>query len=389
MAQARAILRDVWLVLGIALVLLVALELAYRAQGAARRALFAQESGEDPARPQHPYADEEWWEAWTAGAGGWQTRFDPYRALWSEPREGLYLSIDSLGRRRTVQPALSPSDVRARVYLLGGSTMFGYTSRDEGTIPSQLAALLAEAGVAAVDLVNLAQSTFNVTQGLNTLALELRDGRVPDVVAFLDGNNEIAPVFQGGQPGEILNQELVAERVRGGERSMATLLVRSLTFVERLRRLVERGASAGTPPAPRDPRLLCGEIVDTYFGAVSVVDALATAYGFEAFFFWQPMLAITNKEVTPFERSVRTSEDWTALIRECTRLAISEAELRGMDGFVSLASVFDDWAESVFLDDYAHVTEEGNRRIAEAMLEPMMPVLLRRVQVGRDQAVAR
>ncbi len=371
---AMRVARDAWAVVGLSLLLFLGLEGAYRAQAVVRSALRASAREVDESAPLHPLASEVWWREWTAGAGLWETRFDPYRGLWSEPQDGRYLSIDSAGRRVTVQPTPVGED-RYLVFLFGGSTMFGYTARDAHTIPSELAALAADAGYDRVELVNLAQSTFNVTQGLNTLTLELRDGRRPDLVVFLDGNNEVAPAFQSGAAGGILNQELRSERLRRSDPGLADVIVDASKLIERIQRAVR-------PPPPARVRpnsaVVCPSVAATYVGALAVIEALGATFGFQTLFLWQPQLATTGKELTPFEQSLRTNPEWSDWIRLCTATVDQEVVRHGVDTYVPLHDLFDDWSSTVFLDDYAHVTEAGNRRIADAIWARIEPLLLDR-----------
>lgn len=376
LARVAAVVRDGWLMLGIALVLLVALEVAYRSQANLRRALRDEPRVRVPSG--HPYESQAWWTEWSLGEGAWRNRYDPYRATWPRPQVGRYLNIDSAGRRQTVQPGLDSAGSTRRVYLLGGSTMFGYTTRDEWTIPSQMADLLLEAGIQDVQVVNLGQSTFNITQGLITLALELRAGRVPDAVAFLDGNNEVAPAFQSGRPGTVLNEDLIAAEVRSTPPPVISRIATSFSFIQRLGRAV----GLDGPPEPRvaAPAAdeICPGVAETYLGAVSVIEGLGTAFGFDVVFFWQPMLATTAKDLTPFERSVRAEGTWGQTVRECTNEVVRQAESHAVGRFVPLTDLFDGDTATVFIDDYGHVTEIANRQIAGAMLESVLPLVVNR-----------
>jgi hypothetical protein len=129
-------------------------------------------------------------------------RFDPYRGLWGSFYQSTYVNVDSAGWRRTVQP--EPSSNARRVFLLGGSTMWGYAARDAYTIPSLLAAELRRRGIRDVEIVNLAQTAYNATQAVITLLLELRRGNVPSVVVSLDGHNDIIAASRFGEAGYLI-----------------------------------------------------------------------------------------------------------------------------------------------------------------------------------------
>ena len=229
--------RDAWLVLGVVVIGIIALELTYRGQ-AEIRTWFRGDAPTTPPplRPGHPHAGQPWWSEWQAGAGGVPIHFDPYRTLWPDPLDGPYVNIDEYGRRNTYRSHDS-SESHLVVFALGGSAMQGYTARDDFTIPSFMAKECERRGHPGVQVVNLAQSTVNVTQGVITLILELRANRIPDKVVFLDGINEVAPPFNagGGPAGGIINQELWARRRQPTR--LPDLLLGELTFVGRLQRI--------------------------------------------------------------------------------------------------------------------------------------------------------
>ena len=156
-AIAKAI-RDTWLIIGIALALVVGSETFYRllledeqpaADLANPKAITLATRG--PKRgPPHPYQEATWYAPWLearrrAYING-DVTYDPYRGWWPRGVTHAGLNVNAAGIRRTVQPALAGKPRKRSVYLFGGSTIWGFTARDHATIPSLLAARLAEAG---------------------------------------------------------------------------------------------------------------------------------------------------------------------------------------------------------------------------------------------------
>src|SRR5205814_8069544 len=91
------------------------------------------------------------------------------------------------------------------VALTGGSAVWGMCVRDEETIPSRLSRLLADARVPA-RVENHAQIGWVDTQSLIDLMLDLRAGRVPRVVVFYDGWNDLDAGINEAAPGTPLNE---------------------------------------------------------------------------------------------------------------------------------------------------------------------------------------
>jgi len=366
--------RDGWLILGMALALFLGLEWMYRAQGALRRALGGRSSVPtlDPAH--HPYARQIWWPELRAEVQRGRVRFDPYRGWWPEPQAARYVHVDSAGRRVTIQPSPSAAGSR-RLLLLGGSAMWGYTARDSFTIPSQVARRLAGAG--AVEVVNLGQAAFTLTQEVTTLLLELRRGDVPDVVVFLDGNNEIATTFQSGSPGHVLNEAMFADRFRGtgGVWGDALGTFRRSQLVDRLARLVVRREAPSVPPSPAQA---CPVLARHYRNLSRSVAALGREYGFAVIFLWQPLRATTRKPLTEWEGSIQSWPGYRDMLQRCTTAVDSAMRDRFEVTYVPLHQLFDRDTASVFLDEYGHVTESANGVIADRIVELVRPLLASR-----------
>jgi hypothetical protein len=73
-----------------------------------------------------------------------------------------------------------------KAYFFGGSSMWGTGANDEGTIPSQFAALT------GMRSENFAEAGYTAHQSLMFLVQLLQEGHRPDLVVFYDGANEVA-----------------------------------------------------------------------------------------------------------------------------------------------------------------------------------------------------
>jgi len=345
------------LILALTLVLIAGLELAYRGQVAVRAA-FREEPRLAAFADLHPNAGESWWrEFHRVPVTGGGIRYDPYRGWWPLHQSSPFINVDSLGLRRTVQPEPPPG--APTVLFLGGSVMWGYIVRDEFTIPSLVAARMAERG-RPIRAVNLAQSMFQLTQETATLILQIRDGPAPAAAVFLDGNNEIASAFRSGQPGRILNEELLARRFAAGRTGFWGHQARAFGELELVKRLTrsERPLAAGDST-------VCGDIAGRYARMARTASALAREHGVATVFFWQPMLATSGKRLGPWERRLSAPAGWTYMARECARLA--EAAMDSLDRvrFVQLRGVFDAETTDVFIDHFGHLTERAGSILSE------------------------
>lgn len=356
-------LRDAWLILGLTFALWVALEVLYRGQARLRRTIRGDvESAAGAwASPNHPNANAPWWrELMTSGRRlEGELRYDPFRGWWPGPRRGPYVNVDAEGRRVTIQRQPNAGS-RGVVYMLGGSVMWGWVVRDSFTIPSLVARRLDGLGYPDVRVINLAQSTFDFAQNAATFQRELRHGRIPTVAVFLDGNNEVAPVFQSGEVGHILNEALIAQRF-----SRSRALSSDLFAVVIHSQLVERIVARTTTSKSHADLRLCDAVAASYDRQVRAVAGAASAFGVQTLFFWQPMLATTHKRLSAWEREIPADSAWSGMVRRCTDLVDARMQARGMESYFPLHALFDDDSASVFTDNYGHLTERASQVVAD------------------------
>lgn len=116
-----------------------------------------------------------------------------------KPYQGKYINIDNKGIRRTWNKPASSKDVK--IFMFGGSTLWGTGARDEFTIPSLVSKKLQAKWGTDVQVTNYGESGYVSTQELIALMLELQRGNVPDIVVFYDGVNDTFAAFQSGVAG--------------------------------------------------------------------------------------------------------------------------------------------------------------------------------------------
>ena len=97
----------------------------------------------------------------------------------------------------------------------------------------------------------------------------------------------------------------------------------------------------------------------------SRTSALGRAWGFDVLFVQQPHHASSKKRQTPFEATFMTLDDEMAWTRECSEAI--DAAMASAAAYLSHGALFDDVADTVFLDRFGHVTEAANGRIADSL----------------------
>ncbi len=367
MARLASGVRDLWVAVGIALILFLVIEGAYIGQRALRFRYVGTDDERAAQAEGHPYRGQDWYRQLLRERATQVNKWDAWRTFWSYSVEGRYINVDTMGRRRTIQPTATTAPT-IRVYMLGGSAMWGYTSRDSATIPSLVARKLAADGVTGVQLVNLAQSGYVLGQELATLRVEIERDSVPDIAVFFNGINDVRTSLLYGEPGRVffeqrLKQLYEVESKRGFAGSVVAASLHSAV----LQRLLMRLGLAREwiePPAPPE---LCGRLGGYYRRMHTQAEGLGQRYGFSVLFVQQPMHGTTRKPLTPFEQEFMQLAERNHRIRTCGASIDSAMTTPVGPAYLSMASIFDTHAETVFLDDFGHVTEAGNAIIANQL----------------------
>src|SRR5713226_8241663 len=149
MTVLRAVIfhiRNAWLICGITILLLLGVELVSYVLVSIRYVLASYEGILiDPRSQADGYGNTTWAEAYfkeLASLPGF--KWHPYVYWRRVPSKGHFFNIDKDGLRKTwnAMEQTHSELPRVRIFMMGGSTMWGTGARDEETIPSILAQLL-------------------------------------------------------------------------------------------------------------------------------------------------------------------------------------------------------------------------------------------------------
>lgn len=360
--------RDAWLMIGIAILMFLVLEGGYRLVAAIRQPSSGSAVADSTL---HPYAGRAWFAALNDGPDGVNAvnyRLDTYRGHWPAAHGSPHLNIDSAGRRHTFSQVRNPSTA-LRVFMFGGSSMWGYAARDSFTVPSLLSRRLAERGLENVEVVNLAQAGFNATQEATAFLVELARGNVPHVAVFLDGYNDVATGIQRGRPGHTFADEIAQRRVELGRRGFWGELGGLGRHSQLIRRIT--GWSLRPARGQRDSVPPCGEIAGYYRRVHLAIDGMAAKYGVRAVTLLQPHHAMTRKPLTKWEQMLGKAP----LVARCLTAIDSAMADRLGSSFFRAYPLFDSDTQSVFVDRDSHITEEANAKVADYIAEIITPLL--------------
>ena len=374
-------LRRAWVSVGVTLVILAMLE------GAFQLVFWARDRGRPVAgsltedRTQLAYPGQSWVHQYmTEFHAAGQEQWHSYVYWRSRPFHGSYVNVDAQGIRRTWNASSTPVVGQPKIFMFGGSTMWGWGSRDEFTIASHVSKRLARDLSVAPLVVNYGEAGYVTTQEVLTLMLELRRGNIPDVAVFYDGVNDAWSSFQNGTAGIPQNEvNRVAEfnsrdrlNLRGGvlEKLGMYRVTRSVSGA------LGRSGSGRAVRRRAVDQALVDATVDVYFANVRLVNTLAREFGFRAVFFWQPTM-YSKKVLSPDEdrwrrQGEQQSGGGSRLFSDQYRAfdAAFKQRLRTapVDNVYDLSGIFERDARTIFIDRF-HATETGNEAVAGAVAD--------------------
>jgi lysophospholipase L1-like esterase len=82
-----------------------------------------------------------------------------------------------------------------KIFMFGGSALWGTGARDAFTIPSIFATQLQNKGL-ATEVTNFGESGYVSTQEVSAMLLQLQKGQIPDLVIFYDGVKDMYSAYQ-------------------------------------------------------------------------------------------------------------------------------------------------------------------------------------------------
>ncbi len=304
----------------------------------------------------------------------YHARWTPYLYFRRLPFEGKYINIDSSGIRYTPQFTQKPSPVITpeKIFLFGGSTMWGTGAADSGTIPSAFSHALASDSMARYATVtNFGESGYVSTQSLLRLELELRKGNIPDIVILYDGVNDVFAAYQDGEAGSPQNESnrihefnLLKENPTMIANGIEGILSRTMT-AEVINGI--HSAMRVAPPTGLPGREVVANIVQLYRGNIRIVEALSREYGFRYAAYWQPVV-FSRKNPSPYEQQQSDKlRDVRPLFLDVYHRIAQDSVLLANPSFHNISDLFDAISAPVYLD-FCHISEYGNSVVAARMV---------------------
>lgn len=284
-----------------------------------------------------------------------------------KPHQGKYINIDRHGIRYTSPSGVSDADAlkKLKIFMFGGSTMWGEGVRDQYTIPSLVAQDLSARKIKA-EITNFGEVAYVTTQELIELVLQLERGNIPDMVVFYDGFNDVYAADQSGAAGfpqfEWRREEEYNITTSQYVKLRRVFLLNSLNRFCLGKYLKSFSAKLNlNKPVAEKSTTLEKDIIEVYLNNVKIITALGKEYGFVPLFYWQPVIFTKNK-LTDFEKKF-AAVSWGALYLKAQAVMKANRAAFAPYHFADISDLFAAAPHSVYID-YCHVNEDANQVIA-------------------------
>lgn len=361
--RLTALLTEIWAILGVALLLLTTLEVSltsYYERADKRERQSAAKAAANSGVYANPDLAEEYFKELTdAKARVWAS----YTQSQQTDYAGKFINVHE-GTRRTWNSEAIKDDKRTRlkIFFFGGSTLWGLGSRDDFTIPSLVAKMLAENGI-STEVTNYAVIGDVTTQSLIRLVLELRKRNVPDLVVFYGGSVEAFSACYEGKPGVPLGNSSL-EKISPKKEAKARISIRLENFAL-IRLLTGKTQLAG---CSKTLDVLSDGALDVYLGNVRFIEAISRSLSFRTLFYLEPQLSdkthrtkYEEDQLLKSEKRLPGKNDLYSLMR--SKLVKREDESLEQNVFHDLRTIFADVASPIYMDG-GHYGEDGNDRIS-------------------------
>lgn len=281
-----------------------------------------------------------------------------------------FINISKDGIRKTWNPECK--ERVNKVFVFGGSTIWGTGARDEWTIPSLLSKNLNKLK-STYFVVNFGDSGYVLTQEIIILLLELRQGNFPDYVIFYDGVNDVLSTFENGNAGLIHHYDRWKMKLDMDAKIFNAMTKEAIMDYSKIyyyidyiiNTYIKREQAFNYTDG--ELKKLAQQIIEEYRKNIDLVERLSQSYGFRYIFLWQPVL---------FTVKPKTEEEQEALAvrpRGLEQLYIYTYELAeklNARNFYNLSHIFDGKTETFFID-YCHIGEKQNQIVADTISELM------------------
>lgn len=293
---------------------------------------------------------ETWIDAW---------QYEPWVGFKEKPRKGKYVNVDEAGYRLTSNV---PENVKYLIFMLGGSTTFGYNVADNQTIASYLQRKINEKykyGLFGVR--NYGRGYYYSEQEFILLLQLIKQGMRPAIVIFFDGLNEGHKYPYYTDEIRVLFDRNQNKHNIYSKRDRFLALIKDLPIVRAIKYVTKHFQSNNLDMGGMGTRVQKMEkfIIDDYLFSCQNIRRLCGEYGISPYFIIQPFPFYNNYRGNVFLNNEEKSNLQIWNMPRIENLRNLSREGLAID-FLDLLSTY---KKQAFVDS-AHYSPEVNAIIA-------------------------
>ncbi|HZN57080.1 MAG TPA: hypothetical protein VFD71_03315 [Planctomycetota bacterium] len=212
--------------------------------------------------------------------------FESHTLFRERPIAGRYFHVDPAGFRHIKDQGPWPPDPRfLNVFVIGGSTTFGYGIADHQTVPSYLQEALEGRTTPPARVYNLGRGSYYSSQERILFQKLLVAGIRPHLAVFIDGFNEYRAQDEPAFAPDL--HEYFERRVPSTRRKIDWLDATRVWLADSpLLRLLRPGSIDRKPVAKgADP----DRVIDRFLANKKITEGVAASFGIRTAFVWQPI----------------------------------------------------------------------------------------------------
>jgi lysophospholipase L1-like esterase len=301
-------------------------------------------------------------------------RYSPYH-LWNRKAfSGRWHNVDANGVRVTHYNADEKKGGVKKIFMFGGSTLWGTGAADWETISSYLAKFLNK-DTPRNAVYNYGETGYVSSQGLNRLISEIKIGNIPDLVIFYEGIND---AFMGAHVLYALKTPSYHtymdqfEKMFEGRRLTHFLEILKMTYIYQgmdwikgklLPKAEERWAKKIKEAEMQEA---VHRTVKYLISNYKIASSLGKEYGFRVILCLQPNIYCGKKILQEYEKKfLKTRLKAVDLVYGEIKKIIEETS---SSGIYDLSDVFETIADPIYID-WAHIGPLGNYHVAQKIGE--------------------
>jgi lysophospholipase L1-like esterase len=289
----------------------------------------------------------------------------------------------SCSSRNTKNPCKDISEDPLIIYAFGGSTMWGVETEEDETIASYISELLCENGI-PVEVKNFGIPAYVSTQEIIEFFLELGDDKIPDIVIFYDGANDINSRGYGYKTPQAFRYFFQRLDYRTGAfPSLREYLGRrfggtNLSIIPKEDILDSYLSNFQLRTDNLSDEELYEKVMEIYLNNVKTVKSMEKDWSFKSFFYWQPTLYDKINSLSEEEEMLSFFVEYSVALQIFKQFKVADPIitkfLNNNKHIKDLRGIFSNRSDTVFTD-WCHVLPENNKIIAKEVVKDIVKYL--------------